>query len=147
MIPYALVSVLLFPVTLAGYVIWVCGALLGGRGSGVSGTAQGPLSARFFADTLGTRRDEPARRLMLALPNVPSLGLHLFAWPMQTASRLTGHVPRVFKYPYEGEVVPQVPGGGPHDVLRHRRRALPAVGRAVRHPRGRLRHAGVPDSR
>ena len=42
---YYLLSVLLFPVMLIGYVIWV-GRSQTGRGSGVSGTAQGPLSAR-----------------------------------------------------------------------------------------------------
>lgn len=64
---YDVLSILLFPITLIGYVIWVGGALLAGRGSGVSGTAQGPLSARFFEHRLGTREDEPASRLMMAL--------------------------------------------------------------------------------
>ena len=87
--------------------IWVGGALLGGRGSGVSGTAQGPLSARFFAHELGTRQDEPAKRLMMALPNVPPLGLRLFVWPMMLAHRVTGYVPKAFRYPFEGKVSPQ----------------------------------------
>jgi hypothetical protein len=39
------VCVLLFPVMLVGYVLWVGNAYVG-RASGVSGTAQGPLSAR-----------------------------------------------------------------------------------------------------
>jgi hypothetical protein len=40
---FYILSVLLFPITLLGYVIWT-GSLLAGRGSGVSATAQGPLS-------------------------------------------------------------------------------------------------------
>jgi methyltransferase (TIGR00027 family) len=104
---YWFLSVLLFPVTLIGYVIWVGRALLARRGSGVSGTAQGPLSARFFEHHLGTREDEPASRLMMALPNVPPLGLRLFVWPMLLAHRATGFVPRAFRYPFEGEVPPQ----------------------------------------
>ncbi len=104
---YYFLSVLLFPVTLLGYVIWVGGALLTGRASGVSGTAQGPLSARFFEHKLGTRQDEAANRLMMALPNVPPLGLRLFLWPMLLAHRLTGYVPKAFRYPYEEDVSPQ----------------------------------------
>jgi hypothetical protein len=47
---FYILNVLLFPVTLIGYVIWVGKGLLAGRGSGVSATAQGPLSGRvtFF---------------------------------------------------------------------------------------------------
>lgn len=104
---YDVLSILLFPITLIGYVIWVGGALLAGRGSGVSGTAQGPLSARFFEHKLGTREDEPASQLMMALPNVPPLGLRLFVWPMLLAHRVTGYVPKAFRYPFEGDVPPQ----------------------------------------
>lgn len=104
---YHILSILLLPVTVAGYVIWGVGAVLAGRGSGVSGTAQGALSARFFAHKLGTREDEAAARLMLALPNTPLLGLYLFTWPMLIAHRLTGYVPKAFRYPFEGEIPPQ----------------------------------------
>jgi methyltransferase (TIGR00027 family) len=106
-IAYNIFSILLFPITLIGYVIWVGGAILSGRGSGVSGTAQGPLSARFFEHKLGTRQDEPANRLMMALPNIPPLGLRLFVWPMLLAHRVTGYVPKAFRYPFEGDIAPQ----------------------------------------
>jgi hypothetical protein len=53
---YYLLNLVLFPVTLLGYVIWVGKAIFSGRGSGVSGTAQGPLSARC------TRGSRPHRR-------------------------------------------------------------------------------------
>jgi methyltransferase (TIGR00027 family) len=104
---YYFLSLLLLPVTLVGYAIWAGGAVLRGRGSGVSGTAQGPLSARFFEHQLGTRKDDAANRLMLALPNVPPLGLRLFVWPMLLGHRVTGYVPRAFRYPFEGDVPPQ----------------------------------------
>jgi methyltransferase (TIGR00027 family) len=104
---YYLLSILLFPITLIGYVIWVGKSILAGRGSGVSGTAQGPLSARFFEHRLGTREDEPANRLMMVLPNVPPLGVRLFAGPMLFAHRVTGYVPKAFRYPFEGDVPPQ----------------------------------------
>jgi hypothetical protein len=54
---------LMFPVTLLGYVLWVGMALLAGRNIGVSGTAQGHLSACWFEHHLGTRRDEASSRL------------------------------------------------------------------------------------
>jgi methyltransferase (TIGR00027 family) len=103
---YAL-NILLFPVTLLGYVIWVSKAILAGRKSGVSGTAQGPLSARWFQHHLGTRRDNAADRLMMVLPGVPPLGVRLVAGPMLLAHRLTGYVPKAFRYPFEGEIAMQ----------------------------------------
>jgi methyltransferase (TIGR00027 family) len=103
-IVFYLLFVLLFPVTLLGYVIWVGKALLAGRKSGVSWTAQGPLSARWFQHHLGTRRDEPANRLMMVLPGVPPLGLRLVAGPTLLAHRLSGYVPKAFRYPFEGDI-------------------------------------------
>ena len=96
-----------FPVSLAGYTIWIGKGLLAGRGSGVSGTAQGPLSARVFQHMLGTREDQPASRLMMVLPDVPAAGVRLFAAPLLCAHRLTGYVPKAFRYPFEGEILPQ----------------------------------------
>jgi methyltransferase (TIGR00027 family) len=104
---YSIITFLLLPVTILGYILWVGGAIFAGRGSGVSGTAQGPLSARFFEHNFGVRQDEAANKLMLALPNVPPLGLKLFLWPMMVGHRLTGYVPRAFQYPFQGEIPPQ----------------------------------------
>lgn len=100
-------NVLLSPVTMLGYVIWT-GSLFARRGSGVSTTAQGPLSARWTEHHLGTRKDEPAALLMEVLPGVPPLGPRLAAAPMLFAHRLTGYVPRAFRYPFEGEVPPRL---------------------------------------
>jgi methyltransferase (TIGR00027 family) len=101
------VNVLLFPVTLIGYVIWLARIYTVGRASGASTTAQGPLSARAFMHTLGLRRDEAADRLLMALPSTSGLGVLLTAGPTLLAHRLTGYVPRAFRYPFEGEVPPQ----------------------------------------
>jgi methyltransferase (TIGR00027 family) len=101
---FYILSVLLFPVTLIGYVIWVVKAILSGSKSGVSGTAQGPLSARWFMHNLSTRRDEPAHRLMPVLPGVPTLGLRLVAGPLLFAHRVSGYVPKAFRYPFEGDI-------------------------------------------
>jgi methyltransferase (TIGR00027 family) len=104
---FYILSALLFPASLIGYVLWLAKVFLGGRGSGVSTTAQGPLSARWFQHLLGTRPDAPSYRLMMALPNVSPLGLHLVAEPLLLAHRLSGHVPKAFRYPFEGDIPPQ----------------------------------------
>jgi methyltransferase (TIGR00027 family) len=101
---FYILSVLLFPVTLIGYVIWVGKGIFTGHASGVSATAQGPLSARWFEHNLGTRQDEPANRLMMILPGVPPLGVRLVAGPTLLAHRVTGYVPKAFRYPFEGDL-------------------------------------------
>ena len=57
--------------------------------------------------TSATRQDEAADRLMRALPGVPRLGLRLTTGPVLLAHRVTGYVPRAFRYPFEGDVPPQ----------------------------------------
>ncbi|ECT6259014.1 hypothetical protein A3147_24035, partial [Salmonella enterica subsp. enterica serovar Idikan] len=54
---YYLISIVLFPITLLGYLIWVAKGLLTWSKSGVSGTAQGPLTARAAMHNLGVRQD------------------------------------------------------------------------------------------
>jgi len=100
---FYVVCIVLFPAILVGYVIWI-GKLYAGRTSGVSGTAQGPLSARWFQHQLGIRRDEPANRLLMALPNTSQLAVWLVFGPMLLAYRLCGYVPPAFQYPFEGKV-------------------------------------------
>lgn len=100
-------SLLLFPVMLLGYILWITKMYLVGRSSGVSLTAQGPLSARWLQHMLGTRPDEAAARLLMVVPGFSRLAAHLFADPILFASRLTGFVPKTFRYPFEGDVPPQ----------------------------------------
>lgn len=100
---FYIVCILLFPAMAIGYVFWV-GKLYAKRTSGVSGTAQGPLSARWFQHRLGVRYDEPAHRLLLALPGISPLAVWLLFGPLQFAHRLSGYVPPTFRYPYEGDV-------------------------------------------
>jgi O-methyltransferase involved in polyketide biosynthesis len=100
-------SILLFPVSLLGYVIWVGKGIFTGNPSGVSATAQGPLSARWAMHNLGVRRDAAADRLMPILPGVPRVARRLASFPTLLAHRLTGYVPKAFRYPFEGEIPPQ----------------------------------------
>jgi len=103
---FFLICLLLLPVTVAGYVLWIARAYAG-RASGVSRTAQGPLSARWFQHRLGVRRDEPAHRLLMVLPGVSPLAVRLVFGPMLLAHRLSGYVPQAFRYPFDGEITLQ----------------------------------------
>ncbi len=103
---FYLINILLFPCTLIGYALHV-GCLFLGRRPGVSITAQGPLAARWTQHHLGVREDEAASRLMVPLLGSFPLGWYLAVGPMLLAHRLTGYVPRAFRYPYEGEVAVQ----------------------------------------
>ncbi len=87
-----------------GYVVYVSYLFLAGRTPGVSTTAQGPLSARWFQHYFGVRKDEAAYRLLTAMPKFSPLGWYLVTGPTLLANRLTGYVPKTFRYPYEGEV-------------------------------------------
>jgi methyltransferase (TIGR00027 family) len=100
---YYIVCALLFPAILAGYLLWI-GKLYAARTSGVSGTAQGPLSARWFQHRLGTRRDDAAHRLLTILPGVSPLAVRLVFGAMLLANRLSGYVPPAFRYPFRGDV-------------------------------------------
>ncbi|MEV6138292.1 SAM-dependent methyltransferase [Nocardia sp. NPDC051990] len=105
-VAYYILCTLMSPLILIGYIVWVVKTITTGR-SGVSGTAQGPLTARFSAHKFGTRQDEAADRLIRTLPDVPPLGLRLAVGPVVLAHRLTGYVPRAFRYPFEGDIPPQ----------------------------------------
>ena len=104
---FYIVNVLLFPITLVGYVVWLVRIYMARRASGASISAQGPLSARAFMHQLRLRRDAAAYRLLMALPSTSGLAMLLTAGPMLLAHRLTGYVPSAFRYPFEGDVPPQ----------------------------------------
>ena len=101
---FYILNILLFPVSLLGYVIHVAYLFTAGRASGVSTSAQGPLSVRWSQHYLGVRQDEAAYRLMNALLGSFPLGWYLVTGPTLLAHRLTGYVPMAFRYPFEGEV-------------------------------------------
>jgi len=84
-----LINIVLFPVTFFGYIIWVGKLILTGRSSGVSTSAQGPLSARWTQHNMGIRKDEASNRLL------PVLFIVVFA-----LSRIPGLLPANFSAAY-----------------------------------------------
>jgi methyltransferase (TIGR00027 family) len=100
---FRLIQIALLPIAAVGYVLWVVKIITFSRKSGASATVLASLYTRWMQHKLGTRRDEPCERLMMVLPNVPHLALYLVTGPTLLAHRLTGYVPRIYRYPYEGE--------------------------------------------
>ncbi len=103
-IGFGLLSLLMSPVSAIGYVLWIVKGILLSNEPGVSSTAQGPLTARYALHKAGIREDEAAARLLPLLPGVPPLALHMALGPTLLANRLTGYLPKAFRYPFEGEV-------------------------------------------
>lgn len=99
-IVYYLLNILMFPITLIGYVV-MSAEFYGKRNSAVSGTALSPLTGRWLLHNMGTRLDEPANRLLMAMSG---LSVSLTLGPMIIAHRLTGFVPKEYLYPFRGEI-------------------------------------------
>ncbi len=104
---YYLLNILLFPITLVGYVLMSV-SFYAGRKSDVSGTALAPLTGRWLLHNLGTRPDEPASRLMMAMAGLP---VSLTLGPMIIAHRVSGYVPEAYRYPFQGEITLGNQGG------------------------------------
>jgi methyltransferase (TIGR00027 family) len=112
---YYLINILLFPITAIGYG-FMSVSFYAGRKSAVSGTALAPLTGRWLFHNLGTRPDEPAHRLMMAMSGV---SVSLTLGPMVLAHRVTGFVPKDYRYPFQGEVTLGNQGGARQTIYDH----------------------------
>jgi len=99
---FRLVQACLFPVAVPAYAVLVARLLWSSRRSGVSATVLASLYTRSVQHRLGTREDAPAAELIRRIPAVSRPALALVTAPTLVAHRLTGHVPRIYRYPYEG---------------------------------------------
>ena len=90
------------PPAIVAYVLFVARMVRYSRRSGVSATVLASFYPRWMMHQLRTRRDAPCVRLMRALPNVSQLGLRILTGPTLLAHRLTGYVPKIYRYPYPG---------------------------------------------
>jgi methyltransferase (TIGR00027 family) len=104
---YYLLYILLLPITLIGYVL-LSGRFIAGRKSAVSGSALAPLTGRWLFHNLGNRQDEPANRLMMAMAG---LSVSFTLGPMVFAHRVSGYVPKAYRYPFQGEITLGNQGG------------------------------------
>jgi methyltransferase (TIGR00027 family) len=101
---YYLITLLLLPFSVIGYIFWIVKSFSAAKKSGVSGTAQGPLSARWVQDQSGVREDWAASRLLMTLPGISVPAVWLVFGPLLLAYRLTGYLPKTFRYPFEGPI-------------------------------------------
>lgn len=100
---FRVIQVALLPVGTIGY-LWAVPKLLAfSRRTRVSATLFASLYTRYMQHRLGSRADEPASRLMSVMPNVSRAGFRLETTPTRAAHFLTGYVPRIYRYPYEGD--------------------------------------------
>lgn len=99
---FGFIWIAFFPVVLVIWIAYVAHWVLSSRKLGVSATALGPMSTRWMQHQLGLRRDDACARLIKVLPNHCYAGLWAVWFPVLLGHRLTGFVPKMLRYPYEG---------------------------------------------
>jgi methyltransferase (TIGR00027 family) len=98
----ALIRIVFLPVWLVVTIPYTARWILSSRKLGVSATALSPMTMRWLQHQLGLRRDDACAKLIKVLPNHSYLGLCACAFPVLLGHRLTGFVPKMLRYPYEG---------------------------------------------
>src|SRR4051794_16189005 len=98
----ALIWVAIFTVWLVVYVVYAAHMVFSSRTLGVSATALSPMTMRWLQHRLGLRRDDACAKLIRVLPNHWYGGLCASAFPVVLGHKLTGFVPKMLRYPYEG---------------------------------------------
>jgi methyltransferase (TIGR00027 family) len=96
------IQIVWFPLVAVGYLLFLAKMFSVNRRSGPSQTVLASFYTRWMQHQLRTRRDVPCARIMAILPNVSRPGLRLLTAPTILAHRLTGYVPRIYRYPYPG---------------------------------------------
>ncbi|HEV8543739.1 MAG TPA: SAM-dependent methyltransferase [Verrucomicrobiae bacterium] len=97
-----LIWIAFLPVWLVVIILYEAHVILSSRKLGVSRTALWPMSTRWLQHKLGVRRDEACAKLIKVLPNHSYIGMCAAAFPVLLRRRLTGFVPKMLRYPYEG---------------------------------------------
>src|SRR4051812_46719234 len=97
-----LIRIVFLPVSLLVIILYMAHMLLSSRRLGVSATALSPMSMRWLQHRLGLRRDAACAELIKILPNHCYAGLCALWFPVLLGHRLTGFVPKMLRYPYEG---------------------------------------------
>jgi methyltransferase (TIGR00027 family) len=98
----ALIRIAFLPAWLVVIILYSAHMIFSSRKLGVSATALSPMTMRWLQHRLGLRRDEACAKLIQVLPNHSYAGLRAAAFPVLLGHRLTGFVPKMLRYPYEG---------------------------------------------
>jgi methyltransferase (TIGR00027 family) len=96
------IRIVFLPVSLLVWIAYTAHLLLSSRRLGVSATALSPMTMRWLQHRLGLRRDEACAMLIEVLPNHSYAGLCVAVFPVVLSYRLTGFVPKMLRYPYQG---------------------------------------------
>jgi len=99
---FGFIWIAFLPIVLVVWTAYQAHVILMSRKLGVSATALGPMTMRWLQHQLGLRRDEACAKLIKVLPNHCYAGLYAVAFPVLLGHRLTGFVPKMLRYPYEG---------------------------------------------
>ena len=99
---FALIRIVLLPFWLVVIIPYSAHLILLSRKMGVSATALSPMTMRWLQHQLGLRRDEACAKLIKVLPNHRYAALCAASFPVLLGHRLTGFVPKMLRYPYEG---------------------------------------------
>jgi len=97
-----LIRIVFLPVWLVVAILYQAHVILSSRKLRVSATALSPMTMRWLQHKLGLRQDEACAKLIKVLPNHSYAGLYAAAFPVLLGHRLTGFVPKMLRYPYEG---------------------------------------------
>ncbi len=96
---FGLISLLLAPISILGFVAYMATLLLLNRRNGISGTAYEPFMGRMMMHDVGDREDVAAKKLSVTLPALPHPIWSLLMGPTMLAGRLSGYFPEAFRYP------------------------------------------------
>lgn len=96
---FALVSLLLAPLSILGMAAYIVFLLAFNRRKGISGTAYEPFMGRLMMHDAGEREDSVARKLADGLPALPPPTWSVMMGPTKLAGRLSGYVPALLAYP------------------------------------------------
>jgi methyltransferase (TIGR00027 family) len=97
-----LIRIVFLPLWLVVTIPYTAHMILLSRKLGVSATALSPMTMRWLQHQLRLRRDEACAKLIKVLPNHCYAGLCAAVFPVLLGHRLTGFVPKMLRYPYEG---------------------------------------------
>src|SRR3954468_19278170 len=99
---FALIQIVFLPYWLVVIIPYTLHVILLSRRMGVSATALSPMTMRWLQHQLGLRQDEACAKLIKLLPNHSYGALRAASLPVLVGHRLTGFVPKMLRYPYEG---------------------------------------------
>lgn len=99
---FTVITLLLLPIIIFGYILAIIKVVSVGRRTGVSVTAYEPLAVRWMLHEAGFRDDEAVKKIPFSVPSTSALGWWAFMGPILLASRLSGYVPGMMRFPEPG---------------------------------------------